>query len=417
MSESGVHFKTFGCKVNQAETAQMGAALASLGVHGAGPADASVVVVNSCTVTAEADHKVRKAVRQALALPQQPIVVVTGCMASLEAEALCALGDNVVVVPDKEGLPAAVEALVDDSGRDDGSPCVVAGAPRTRALLKVQDGCDVRCAYCIVPDARGVPRSVPLRDVVRRAEELVADGCLEVVLTGVNIGKYGDSGAGLPALMREVARTGVRRLRISSIEPEHVDDRFLATAAETESFCPHLHVPLQSGADRVLRAMGRGYEVAAFLRTLALAREAIEGVAITTDVIAGFPGESAADHAETCALVESVGMSRLHVFRYSERAGTQAATMVDQVAAATRAVRAAELRALSDDLERRFVQSRVGRETELLIERVDSAGAWGTTSEYLKALIPGASLAPGSMVRVVLDKDSAARRAIARVAS
>lgn len=403
-SAARVAFVTLGCKVNQAESDTIAAALPGTAVV-RDPAEADVVVVNTCTVTGEADHKARKAVRHALGLPNAPTVIVTGCMAALEAAGVAALGDRVIAEPDKQRV---LERVVGIAGRADQPR--LQGRSRARVQLKVEDGCDSFCSYCIIPYARGVPRAVPLAGIVSSAKELVAAGVAEVVLAGINIGRYHDNGARLPDVIEAVASAGVPRVRISSIEPGDVDARFLEVAARTPAFCRHLHIPLQSGADAVLARMGRPYDTARFARTVAAAREALPGVAVSTDVIVGFPGETDAEHEETLSFVEATGFSRLHVFRYSARAGTPAAVMADQVPPEVRTARSAELRALGERLTLRAAREARGRSAQLLVERVSPAGpdgvrrVEGTTREYLRVIAPHERAMPGALLQVRLGE-------------
>lgn len=408
---SRVAFVTLGCKVNQTESEAIAAELATA-PGSCAPEAADVVVINTCTVTGEADHKARKAVRHALALPQEPVVVVTGCLAALDAPALRSLGERVVVEADKEAVAAQVRERLDDSApaltsaaAPTGPAASVAPAsPRTRAQLKVEDGCDAFCTYCIVPYARGVPRAVPAERVIAEAERLVAAGVSEIVLTGINIGRYNDAGMRLPGLVERVAATGVPRVRLSSIEPGDVDDALLAAAVRTPAFCAHLHVPLQSGADGVLARMGRPYDAERYTETIARVCEALPGVAVTTDIIVGFPGETDAEFAETRALAEASGFSRLHVFRYSARPGTPAAVMDGQVPSHVRAARSAELRALGERLALAYANTQVGRTIEILVERAEGGVAEGTTREYVRARVPVEGASPGTLVRAVAER-------------
>lgn len=401
-----VALRTLGCKVNRVESEDIAADLIGRGASVVGEETARIVVVNTCTVTGEADAKARKAVRQALAASDDAIVVVTGCLAAVDAPALAALGDRVVVEADKERVADRVAELLGmapDARGHAARPAARVGEPfRTRVQLKVQDGCDCFCSYCIVPYARGVPRSVPLAHIERQAADLVAAGARELVLTGINLGRYRDGGAGLPDVVRAVAAAGAARVRLSSIEPLDIDQPLLRALAETPAACAHLHVPLQSGSGPVLSAMRRGYDPATFVARVTRAFEALPGLAVTTDVIAGFPGETDADHEATVALCERVGFSKLHVFRYSARRDTPAATMPDQVPPAVRAARAAELRQLSDELARSFSAGREGTRVELLVERVSDGVASGTTREYLHVEVPvGPDVSPGDLVEVV----------------
>lgn len=425
----GVFVRTLGCKVNRAESEAIAAELLGEGVRLVAEDEASVIVVNTCTVTGEADAKARKAVRRALAAPGRPVVVATGCLAAVDAEGLERLGERVVVRVQKPEVGAAVRDLLAQQGHgvartaassssvtagsDDATgapkPASRAGAHfRSRVAVKVQDGCDCACTYCIVPRARGASRSVALRDVLAEVAALADAGVHEVVLTGINVGRYRDveSGARLPQLLAEVAGTGVLRVRLSSVEPLDLTDEFLGVMASTPAFCAHLHVPLQSGSDAVLSAMGRAYGSAAYADRISAARAALPHLAITTDVIAGFPGETAEQAAETLAFCERIGFSKLHVFRYSARSGTPAASMPDQIPPPELDARAGALRALSDRLETAHALSRVGSTLEVLVERSvqnedGTAQVRGTSREYLQVSFPAASAAVGDVVAVV----------------
>lgn len=404
-----VFVRTLGCKVNRVESEEVVAALAGSGVRLVPETEASVVIVNTCTVTREADRKARKAVRHALASPIRPVVVVTGCLAALDAEGLESLGDRVVVEPEREQVAACVSALLGLPSASIASPVRSGDGFRIRAGVKVEDGCDSFCAYCIVPFARGVPRSVSLDRVVQEVGRLVAAGTAEVVFTGINIGRYYSDGVGLSGLVGAVAATGIRRIRISSVEPLDLTDELVDVLATTPQLCPHIHVPLQSGSDRVLSNMKRDYAAAEYLERIAMLRKRLPGVALTTDVMVGFPGESQQDFEETLALVRKVAFSRLHVFRYSRREGTAAASMLSQVSPSESAQRAAILRAEDVRLRAAYAASRRGAEAEVLIEEVGSGVspnlAIGTTGDYLKVGVDGEGIAPGDLVRVRLGSE------------
>ncbi len=365
-----VAMRTLGCKVNQVEAETIAAALVGAGVELVPEAEADVVIVTTCTVTGEADHKARKAVRHAHALPQAPVVVVTGCGAAVDDGTLVALGERVVVEADKAAVAGRVATLLGTRLQEPPRPAERTGAGfHIRPMVKVEDGCDNVCAYCIVPRARGVPRSTPLADVVAEVSALRDAGVREIVLTGINVGRYDDGGVRLPALIEAVGTTGIERIRLSSIEPEHVDEALLAAIAATPAFCEHLHVPLQSGADRTLAEMGRRYDASTYAAIVARARDAVPHLALATDVIVGFPGESDADAAETLAFLERVGFAKLHVFRYSARSGTPAAAREDRVAPETIAARAADVRALGDRMRLAHLRAQVGRALDVLVER------------------------------------------------
>jgi threonylcarbamoyladenosine tRNA methylthiotransferase MtaB len=415
-----VLLRTLGCKVNRAESEALAQSLGPLGIIVTGDIGVDrpeAVVVNTCTVTGEADAKARKEIRRALSLTAGPVIV-TGCLAVLDSRGLRALGDRVVVHADRGSVAATVAGLlrVVPVARP-GSAWEVSRAPgvpvrgpafRTRALVKVQDGCDNRCAYCIVPDARGLPQSIACDDVCRRVAALHGAGVAEVVLTGVNLGRY-EGGAGAPdlaSLVERIAATGIRRIRLSSIEPPDLTPRLLEVLARTPAAAPHLHVPLQSGCDRTLAAMGRRYDPACFADAIARARAALPGLSVTTDVIAGFPGETDDDFIESLAFVEERGFGKLHVFRYSRRAGTVAATAPGQVADTVKASRAHAFRDLGSALERAHALARAGERALMLVETIRDGVARGTTEDYLRivAELPGAR--HGDLVPVTLEVSS-----------
>lgn len=409
-----VAFRTLGCKVNRAESEAIAAELLGAGIRITAEDEAVLVVVNTCTVTGEADAKARKAVRQALAAQRNPVVVVTGCLAALDGDALLALGQRVVVEADKSRVPGMVEELlgVESSHGGDGVPATLrAGesAFRTRVTLKIEDGCDNFCAYCIVPYSRGVPRATPLADVLAQAEALGAAGTREIVLTGINIGRYSDAttGADLADVLAALAATGVPRIRLSSVEPPDLTPRLLEAMAATPAFCAHLHVPLQSGCDAVLSAMGRTYTAAEFAQLIDAARGALPGLVVTTDVLTGFPGETAEQAAQTLSFCERTGFGKLHVFRYSPRPGTPAARRDDQVPALDKAARSAALREVSDRAVAAHAVSRLGHDAEVLVERVESAPdgtrvAEGTTRDYLRVRFSAGHVVQGELALVRL---------------
>lgn len=397
-----VAFRTLGCKVNRVESEDIAADLLGHGAKVVAENDADVIVVNTCTVTGEADAKARKAVRHALSAARRPVVVVTGCLATIDRAMLEAIDERIVVEPDKERVAERVAAALSLSG---GATVVPkAGAAfRTRALIKVEEGCDVFCSYCIVPHARGVPRSTPARQVIDQVKTLVDAGVAEVVLTGINLGRYRYEDMDLAGLVEAVAAAGVARVRLSSIEPVDLTDEFLARIAALEAFCPHLHVPMQSGSDSVLEAMRRPYTVAEYEARIAAARGVIPGLAVTTDVIAGFPQETDAQAAETADVCRRVGFAKLHVFRYSARKGTPAAEMPDQVPPTVRASRAAELRLVSDRLRAEYLASRGGGLAQVLVEAVSGGLARGTTEDYIAVTFPvPPNVSQGDLVSVRL---------------
>jgi threonylcarbamoyladenosine tRNA methylthiotransferase MtaB len=358
MASFSVRF--LGCKVSYADAQAVRERLLRDGhVEAAGAAD--VAVVNTCCVTHEAVSKSRQAVSRAARMHER--VYVTGCAAHL-AGAFDAVASNVrVVARPSEDVPAAVAGAVGAIG------CVRAESrlERTRAFVKIQDGCSFSCAFCVIPLVRGATRSRRAAAVLAEIARRVGQGHREIVLTGVNLGCFRDREAGytLARLVREAgAQPGVERLRLSSIEVNHLTDDLVAALRETETASLHLHVPLQSGDDGVLRAMRRRYSAAQYRAKL----EPLEDFNLTADVIVGFPGEDEAAFVHTLDVVRDVGLTRVHAFPYSPRPGTATAAM-DTVPVADKKVRSARLRALSDELSRRRWASRIGSTDRVLVDR------------------------------------------------
>ena len=352
-----------GCKVSHVDAHEIRERLLQDGHTESASAGSEVVVINSCCVTNEAVAKSRKAAARAARAHER--VYLTGCAANLAPGALEGLPANVTVVARRSGETAAFVA------GDVGSiGCVQADArlDRVRAFVRIQDGCSFSCRFCVIPLVRGASRSRTADAVLREVARRVDQGHREVVLTGINLGCFRDRAAGfdLPRLVREVGATpGLERLRLSSIEINHVDDALVAALRETPAVARHLHVPLQSGDDSVLRAMGRRYSIATYRRRL----EPLAGeFNLTTDVIVGFPSEDETAFARTLETVEAAGLTRIHVFPYSPRPGTQTATD-DPVPPQEKKSRGARLRALSSELEQRRWQAKLGSLDTVLVDR------------------------------------------------
>jgi threonylcarbamoyladenosine tRNA methylthiotransferase MtaB len=422
-----------GCKVNQAEMDAVERLLRARGVGITTDATAADLhLVNTCTVTAAADDKSRKAVRRARRASPAATVLVTGCAVQVAPASFAAMdpGARLVANEAKDGLLAEVERLVGARGQPgDGPPGDGSHGPleaalptlagveaegivdgraridRTRAYVKVQDGCSFFCTYCIIPRARGFERSLAPEVVLADVRRALEAGHREVVLTGINIGTYdggwserGPRGAHLrasltlPGLVRRIlAETPVERIRLSSIEPQHVDDDLIAvwTGPGAGRCLPHLHLPLQSGDDRVLRRMGRRYTAADYARTVEQVRAAIPGIAIHADVIAGFPSEDDDAFARTRTLLGALHPAGLHVFRYSARPGTPAARMAGQVPDVVRKERAALLLDDAAAARRQFAAHAVGARRTVLFEvpvdSADPAAGWvGHAEDYVE---------------------------------
>jgi threonylcarbamoyladenosine tRNA methylthiotransferase MtaB len=351
-----------GCKVSQTDAQEIRERLIADGHLETGDDAADVAVVNTCCVTNEAVRKSRQAARRAARRARR--VYVTGCGANLAGDGFASLPPNVTVVRlPGERTPAFVAGDVGAIG------CVDAnvGLDRTRAFVKVQDGCSFSCAFCVIPQVRGASRSRAAEAVLGEIRRRVKQGHREVVLTGINLGCYRDRAAriDLPGLVRAAgSTTGLERLRLSSIEVNHVSPALLEAMRETPAASPHLHVPLQSGDDGILGAMRRRYSAATYLRRVALA----EGFNLTTDVIVGFPGEDDAAFERTLHVVEEAGITKVHVFPYSPRPGTRTADD-DPVPPVVKKQRGARLRRLSEEASHRRWQSKVGGEDAVLVDR------------------------------------------------
>lgn len=394
-----IYLESLGCRLNYAEMAALGRQLSNAGHQlVASAAIADVCVLNSCAVTAEASRQSRQLARQMARANPSGRLVVTGCYATLAGEVGDALPDAALVVGNhrKDELFALIAELseVMPTAADPQPPAHV--PTRTRAFIKVQDGCRYRCTYCVATLARGAERSRPVATIVDEINALHAAGYQEAVLTGVHLGGYGsDLGTDLAGLLRALlAQTTIPRLRLSSLEPFDLDPAFFDLWPQSAGrLMPHLHLPLQSGSDAVLRRMARRNRVADFEALIAAGRAKIPGLTVTTDLIAGFPGETEADFAQTVALVQRIGFAHLHVFPYSSRPGTAAARFPDQVPMSERKRRVAILIALDREMGRAVRRSFIGQVRPVLWEAPVGAGVaapgtapvWsGLTDNYLR---------------------------------
>ncbi len=373
---------TLGCKVNQYESDWMRAVCLHAGYTPAGKKErADLIVLNSCAVTSVASAKSRRALRQALKSNHEVKVIATGCAVKAAPQSFAAIDDTIVLLPEsgKQGFPALIGVEVPDG--------LFAVQTRTRAFLKIQDGCNQYCAYCIVAHMRPKLWSKPANEALAETEHFVALGHREIVLTGVRLGLYDGGGVNLAGLIEMLAtRTAVARIRLSSIEIIGVTDELLAVA-QGRKFCRHLHVPLQSGDDAILKAMNRPYTASQFLERIAAIRHALPGVAITTDVIVGFPGETEENFENTLHVCREAGFSKIHIFPFSPRTGTKAAVMKNRPDGRVVEKRLERLRLLEEEMAARFRQNLVGKVSEVLVEKkIDRQTGLpcGTSQEYVK---------------------------------
>ncbi len=419
--ERTVAFFTLGCKLNQFETFGLEEQFRRRGYRVLPFGErASVYVVNTCTVTGKSDYRCRQTLRKARRRNPAATVIAVGCYAQTQPGALAGMPEVDLVLGNSEkgDVFSRLEGLGEGErvqvSSPDGAPAPFGQISRfgthTRAFVKIQDGCDSRCTYCIVPRARGPNRSRPPEDVISQVERLVEGGYREVVLTGVHLGTWGRdlSPAGsLASLLRRIASVqGLGRLRLSSIEPTEFTPE-LVEAVASEKICPHLHIPLQSGSASVLEAMGRPYGPSGYRRLVEDLAAAVPDLGLGADVIAGFPGEGEREFAETVRLIESLPLSYLHVFPYSKRPGTPAAEFPGQVPPEEKERRALALRRLGREKAARYRRERLGRTYEALIEnRPDGKTGLSRalTGNYLKALVPAPSEAANTMRKVRLSR-------------
>jgi threonylcarbamoyladenosine tRNA methylthiotransferase MtaB len=386
---------TLGCKVNQYETERIAEDFARAGftlTDFDSPAD--VYVINSCSVTAAADRKSRHLARKAARTNPDALVVMTGCHSQQVIDDHGSVEGAGLLVPNHEKMAVFAKTVAHrpDLLMLSSSPATLPPrAHRTRATLKVQDGCEHFCGFCQIPYTRKVLESRPWRDVVDEAARLGAEGVREIVVTGVCVGAYGpQTGSGGPdlaeLLLRVADQPGVSRVRLSSIQPIEITDALVDAFSSHPNLCPHLHLSCQSGDDTVLKAMNRPYDTEFYKALVRRLRAAVDGIAITTDLIVGYPGETREMHENTLRFAEEVAFQRTHVFRYSPRPRTHGATLRDDVPDDEKRRRHAELQAVVDKSHREFMERRVGEVREILVEQGEGGSGWlaGHTPEYVK---------------------------------
>lgn len=409
-----VAFATLGCKLNQYETELLREAFEARAYETVPfRDDAEVYVINTCTVTQRADRQSRQLVRQAARRSPGSTILVTGCSAEVAPEEMSAIPGVTRIVPNREKLRAAEMVVGSARGAGEQDGCwpaarrLIRFAGHTRAFVKIQDGCDWRCTYCVIPRARGEAKSRGADEIVEEIRLLSSSGHREVVVTGISIGRYrSQDGSDLAGLVEMILdETDLERLRISSIEPTDVTEHLVELVARNGRICRHLHLPLQSGSDRILARMNRPYTLDSYRRVVAALRAGVPDIALGTDLIVGFPGEDEDEFEVTRAAVESLPFAYVHIFPFSARPGTVAATFEDQVSPQVRRERADIMRALgrlkAEDFRRRhvgrtldaLVETRPDRETGLLV---------GVTGNYLKILFEGPRSIAGTFQAVTV---------------
>ena len=400
---------TLGCKVNQYETQAMEGFLNDRGFERATPGEiADVVIVNTCAVTAESGRKSRQTIRRLRDENPGAVLAVCGCYSQIEPDAVAEIGADVIFgAAEREKLVEAVEKAcregtptreIDEPFKRRVLERLPAGAVdhRTRAMLKIQDGCVNFCTYCIIPYTRGRLRSLPADEAAAEATRLDAEGYREIVLTGIEVASYGVDLPGKPGLadvIEGVAEAAPRmRIRLGSLEPTVITEDFCRRLAAAGKLCRHFHLSLQSGCDRTLRAMNRKYDTATFFEKTELLREYFPGCALTGDLITGFPGETDADHGETLAFLQKCRFAAMHVFPYSRRPGTPADEMPDQLPRRVKEERAHEAQRLCDAMHLDYLRACVGQTLPVLFESEEDGFCTGHSDTYMPVKVPGTGL-------------------------
>ena len=400
---------TLGCKVNQYETQAMESILQSHGHTKAGKGEiADAVIVNSCAVTAESGRKSRQTIRRLRDENPGCVLAVCGCYSQLEPDEVEALGSRVIFgAANRKDFVAAVEKAVAEgsSERNIDEPFkrriieyLPAGAVagRTRAMLKIQDGCVNFCSYCIIPYTRGRLRSLPIEKAVEETIKLRAAGYREIVLTGIEVASYGVDLPGRPDLADIICAcaevSGDMRIRLGSLEPTVITEEFCRKLADTRKLCRHFHLSLQSGCDRTLKNMNRKYDTARFYSAVELLRKYFPGCALTCDLICGFPGETEEDHAATLGFIDRCAFADMHVFPYSRRPGTPADTMPGQLSRSVKESRAAQAAAVGKRMRDEFMQSSIGSTLSVLFETEEDGICTGHSDSYLPVSVKAHNL-------------------------
>ncbi len=412
-------FYTLGCKVNQYETESMREQLEKAGYNcECAQEDADVFIINSCTVTAESDRKTRQAVRRFRRLLPNAVIVLCGCVPAAFPEIGESIPEADIIFSNSgEGtLPELLEryfaeggkiyaATRHEKGEKYATPAITSFSERTRAFVKIEDGCDRFCSYCIIPFARGRVRSRSIESIKREIKELASKGFREIVLVGINLSAYGkDEDFSLCDAVSAVASIdGIERVRLGSLEPDHISDEMLARFKAEEKFCPQFHLSLQSGCDATLKRMNRHYD-SAFYRDLVLRiRSMFPDAAITTDIMVGFAGETEEEFSESLAFAKEIGFAKAHIFSYSRRKGTVANKLPSQIENAVKTKRSHIMMTACSQSEREFLSSQVGRVFPVLFETEENGFCFGYTKNYTRVKASAQKGLCGSIANVLIN--------------
>ncbi|MGI6176457.1 MAG: tRNA (N(6)-L-threonylcarbamoyladenosine(37)-C(2))-methylthiotransferase MtaB [Christensenellales bacterium] len=399
-----VAFCTLGCKVNQYDTQTMLELFTAQGYEIVPFEEyADVYIINTCTVTGTGDTKSRQMAGRARRANPKAVIGLVGCYPQRSPEEALGIGsvDFIAGTAQRARIVDMVKSHIEGRGRRDLVSAFASGGyeelgalaheGRTRAYIKIQDGCENFCTYCAIPYARGPVRSRSLRAIEEEALKLAQAGFQEIVITGVHIASFGkDTGDRPIDAIRAVADCGVARVRLGSVDPLLLDEAFCAAVSKIDNLCPHFHVSLQSGSDAVLKRMGRGYDTALYEENIRRLRRHYAVAGITTDVMVGFPGESEQEFSESYSFVEHMAFSRIHVFSYSKRSGTPAASYGNQLEKSVKDVRNAQMTALGKRLKERYEAAKTGQKEWVLFETEKDGRSQGYTGDYVKVCCPGA---------------------------
>ncbi len=415
---------TLGCKVNQYESEAIAEELEENGISVNSPSSlCDAYIINTCTVTSESDRKARQFIRRAISKNPSAFIVVTGCFAQTSPESIAAIEGVDIVIGNTDKLDAAKKVVefsrsgkknhnadicVKDIYQAGFEPMTITKFDRTRAYVKIEDGCENKCTYCIIPHARGKVRSKDPQELIREVEALVRGGCREIVLTGIETASYGKDLGNIDLadiLCRIDKIDGIDRVRLGSLDPSLITPDFVKKISPLSCLAPHFHLSLQSGSDRILALMKRKYNSKMAMRAIELLRQAIPNVKFTTDVIVGFPGENEQDFLDTCEFVRKAEFLMVHIFPYSKREGTPAANMNGQLSGAEKSRRLHELEKICADNTRKLLEREINsRKTRtVLFETFDGIHAFGHTDDFLEVRVDSSTDLRSECLNVELE--------------
>ncbi len=419
-----IAFYTLGCKVNQYETEAMREAFENLGFNTVDDnEDFDIIIINSCTVTQMSDRKTRQAVHRFKKQSPNAVIVLTGCMVQAFSDDAKILTDADIIIGNTD-ITKTVKAVTDflqnrkpffevlphERNEAFNTPSIESFAERTRAYMKIQDGCDRFCTYCIIPTARGWLRSKPICEISDEAQKLAQNGYSEVVLVGINLTSYGKDKMGefnICDAVETVSKIdGIKRIRLGSLEPDHITDEMLLRLRAVDKFCPQFHLSLQSGCDETLKRMNRHYDSAFYRDLVGRIRSIFTDAAITTDIMVGFAGETEDEFSKSLSFAKEISFAKAHIFAYSRRCGTMAYNMPSQVTNAEKTRRSREMINATAKSEQDFIDSYIGKTVEVLFEDTENGFTVGYTKNYLRVKVKSDNAHTGEILNVKLtDKD------------